>query len=64
MGEEKERLSGDGSRSSPALPIANPDIEKLQAQQDLKSNGIHPAFYVMFVPKSPYRDGDYLLTLG
>lgn len=47
MGEEKERLSGDGSRSSPALPIANPDIEKLQAQQDLKSNGIHPAFYVI-----------------
>ncbi|RKF82002.1 putative sugar phosphate/phosphate translocator [Golovinomyces cichoracearum] len=47
MGEEKERLSGDGSRSSPSLPTVNPEVEKLQAQQDLKTNGIHPAIYVM-----------------
>lgn len=49
MGEEKERLSGDGLRSSPGLPTVNPEIEKLQAQQDHNSNGIHPAVYVMSV---------------
>ncbi|RKF61985.1 putative sugar phosphate/phosphate translocator [Erysiphe neolycopersici] len=47
MGEEKERISGDGLRSSPGLPTVNPEIEKLQAQQDLNSNGIHPAVYVI-----------------
>ncbi|KAI0999457.1 hypothetical protein K3495_g8740 [Podosphaera aphanis] len=47
MGEEKERLSGDGSRASPILPIINPNIEKSQVQKDLKSNGIHPSVYVI-----------------
>lgn len=46
MGEEKERLSGVGSRPSPGLPTVNPNVENLQSQQDLKSNGIHPAVYV------------------
>ncbi|KAI6248110.1 putative sugar phosphate/phosphate translocator [Erysiphe necator] len=47
MGEEKERLSGDGSRSSTVLPIINPEVEKLQAQQDHNSNSLHPAIYVI-----------------
>jgi hypothetical protein len=50
MSEEKVRVSGEVSRpaNAPVLPTVNPDAEK---RQDPASNGIHPAFYVMFVTR-------------
>jgi len=51
MSEEKVRVSGEVSRpaNAPVLPTVNPDTEK--RQQEPASNGIHPAFYVMFVTR-------------
>ncbi|KAK0705268.1 triose-phosphate transporter family-domain-containing protein [Lasiosphaeris hirsuta] len=44
--DEKTRASGDSPREAngPVLPTINPEVERVQAP---KSNGIHPALYVV-----------------